>query len=128
MPCFKFSKLVRDKIVDLQMSRGVKPVYRQLEAEEHIEELIKKVIEEVKEARVCEPADLAKELADVQQALDDLIDKFGLTSSEINVAKEEKRQEAGGFGQGIFIEYIETDENDEYAAHYRKNSDRYPEF
>ena len=45
MPKFTFSKLVRDKIVDKQIESGAKPSYRILSHEEHIHELINKVIE-----------------------------------------------------------------------------------
>lgn len=66
MPKFKFSKLVRDKIVDHQIANGAKPNFRQLSLNEHKQELINKIIEEVKEITSAKPDGVAGEMADAQ--------------------------------------------------------------
>jgi predicted house-cleaning noncanonical NTP pyrophosphatase (MazG superfamily) len=127
MPKFTFAKLVRDKIVEQQLASGAKPTYRQLDAEEHKQELIKKIIEEAKEVVDASPADIAAELADVQQALDDLKELCGASDEAVAQAQTAKNEKAGAFKKGLYIESVEVDEHDKWAAYYRKNADRYPE-
>lgn len=127
MPKFKFEKLVRDKIVERQIASGAKPKYRQLTDEEHKRELVNKVIEEITEITNANPEEVAGEIADVQQAIDDLREKFGITSKEVEAAQKLKNEKNGAFKEGHFIEYVELDEKDEWTEYYRKNADRYPE-
>lgn len=127
MPKFAFSKLVRDKIVEHQLASGAKPVYRQLDPGEHITELINKIIEETREIAAADPEDIAAEIADVQQALDDLKEKYGVTDTDVAAAQKTKNDKNGAFKKGLFIDYVELDENDPWVAYYRQNADRYPE-
>lgn len=127
MPTFRFSKLVRDKIVDKQIAAGAKPVYRQLSATEHKQELVNKIIEEAKEITQADPEEVAAEIADVQQAIDDLRQLYGLKTEDILRAQDTKNEKNGAFKKGIFVESVEVAENDEWADYYRRNADRYPE-
>ena len=127
MPKFKFGKLVRDKIVEHQLASGAKPVYRQLDATEHQHALVHKVIEEALEIVGAEADAVAAEIADVQQALDDLIEKVGLSKADIAQAQAQKNEKNGAFKKGLFIEYVEVADDDAWADYYRKNADRYPE-
>jgi len=127
MPKFRFAKLVRDKIVEHQVASGAKPHYRMLNDEEHKKALIKKIIEEAEEIAASKPEDVANEIADVQQALDDLKEKYGLSDKDISVVQAKKRRRNGAFKEGYYIDYVEAVEKDEWTSYYRKNSDRYPE-
>lgn len=127
MPKFKFAKLVRDKIVDHQIASGAKPTYHQLDTEAHKRELVNKIIEEVTEITKASSEEIAAEIADVQQALDDLKQKYGLTDQQIKAAQTRKNEKNGAFKKGLFIEYVEVDEKDRWAGYYRKHADRYPE-
>lgn len=84
---FRFSKLVRDKIVEHQLASGAKPTFRQLSDEEHKKELVHKIIEEASEILDASDKEVAAEIADVQQALDDLKEKCGLSNTEIQKAQ-----------------------------------------
>ena len=117
----------RDKIVNHQINSGAKPHYRKLSDKEHKEELIEKIIEEVHEIIHAKPGERAGEIADVQQALDDLIEKYGLTKTDITKAQKAKLSKNGAFKKGLFIDYVELDENDKWVDYYQKNPDRYPE-
>ena len=64
--------------MDKQIAAGAKPVYRQLSATEHKQELVHKIIEEAKEITQANPEEIAAEIADVQQALDDLRELYAL--------------------------------------------------
>lgn len=124
---FKFSKLVRDKIVEHQINSGAKPKYTKLDKSSHARELINKIIEESREIPYDKPAEAGAEIADVQQAIDDLISILGLKSSDIAMEQKDKLRKNGGFKEGIYIDYVEIDEGDKWVEYYRKNSDRYPE-
>lgn len=127
MPKFKFAKLVRDKIVEHQLASGAIPSYHQLSPNQHKVELVKKIIEESREISQAQPNEIAMEIADVQQALDDLKEQYGLTDKDISKAQAIKNEKNGAFKQGLYVEYVEVDDNSEWAAYYRKNTDRYPE-
>lgn len=127
MPKFKFAKLVRDKIVDHQVASGAKPVYRQLNDNEHKHELVNKIVEEAGEIVAAAPEEIAAEIADVQQALDDLKEKYNLSDEDIAKAQKVKNDKNGAFKKGLFVDYVELDENDRWVEYYRENADRYPE-
>ena len=127
MPTFRFGKLVRDKIVDHQLASGAKPQYRKLSDAEHKQELIKKIVEESQEILHAGQDEIAAEIADVQQALDDLKEKLGLTSQDIAAAQQRKNEKNGAFKKGIYIDTVEVDESDNWVAHFRENAGRYPE-
>ena len=127
MAKFKFGKLVRDKIVDHQLASGAKPTFRQLNNTEHQHALVHKIIEEATEIVAAEANVVAAEIADVQQALDDLIEKFGLSKADIAQAQAEKNAKNGSFKKGLYVEYVEVSDDDTWAEYYRKNADRYSE-
>lgn len=127
MPRFQFSKLVRDNIIKHQVASGAKPVYHRLSLEEHKQALVEKIIEEAREITQAEPGDVAGEIADVQQALDDLREKYNITANDIAQAQEAKNKKNGAFKKGIYVDSIELDENDKWTKYYRQNADRYPE-
>jgi len=127
MPRFVFSKLVRDDIVDHQITSGARPSFRMLTSTEHKEALIKKIIEEIDEVRQAEPQEVSAEIADVQQAIDDLVALYGLTASDIKKEQNRKNTKNGTFKKGVYIEYIDIDEDDTWTSYYRTQPDRYPE-
>lgn len=124
---FKFAKLVRDKIVSNQLASGAKPSFRQLSPDEHKRALINKIIEEAGEIIQATSDTVVAEIADVQQALDDLKAKYGITDKAVRQAQQLKNDKNGAFQKGHFIEYVEVDEGDPWADYYRANPDRYPE-
>lgn len=126
MPKFKFAKLVRDKIVEHQLAAGAKPSFRRLGAQEHKKELVNKIAEEAHEIVQAKPEEVAAEIADVQQAVDDLKVLYGVTTTDVIKAQDAKNAKNGAFKKGLFIDYVEVAEDDPWAAYYRKNADRYP--
>jgi len=85
----------------------VKPVYHLLDLEAHKRELVNKIIEEAGEIAKAAPEEIAAEIADVQQALDDLKEKYALTSQEVSDAQARKSKKNGTFKKGLFIDYVE---------------------
>ncbi|HUB93179.1 MAG TPA: nucleoside triphosphate pyrophosphohydrolase [Verrucomicrobiae bacterium] len=124
---FRFNKLVRDKIVEQQIASGAKPKYRILDHDEHVKFLVDKIIEESKEIVDASKEEMAGEIADVQQAIDDLIEKLGLTRDAVVRAQHKKNVKAGAFARGFYVDHVEVMDDNEWVAYYRKNPDRYPE-
>lgn len=124
---FKFGKLVRDDVVKQQIAAGARPKWRHLSGSRHKRELIRKIQEESGEILQAKPEAIAAELADVQQALDDLVALYGLTAKDILGAQKRKTGKYGAFKKGSYVEYIECDEDYSWVKHFREDPERYPE-
>lgn len=127
MPRFKFDKLVRDKIVESIIASGATPNYKILDPENHKVELVTKIIEEAKEISAASGDDIADEIADVQQALDDLKLLYGLTDNDIKKSQTTKINKVGAFKKGHYVYYVDANQDNKWVKYYRKNADRYPE-
>ncbi len=127
MPKFKFSKLVRDKLIDRYVASGAKPVFRRLSPTEHKQELVSKIIEEAQEIPGAKPEDVVAEIADVQQAIDDLKELYGLQDADVAVAQAAKNKKNGAFKKGLFVESLDLSPDDPWVDYYRQHADRYPE-
>lgn len=127
MPIFRLNKLVRDKFIEIYTSLGQKPAFRYLTPDEHRAELIEKIVEEVRELSAASPKKVADEIADVQQALDDLRRTYGITKKEIIAAMSAKRAEKGGFGKGVHVDTLELAEEDPWTKYYRSEPRRFLE-
>lgn len=127
MPKFIFNKLVRDKIVQQQIASGADPIYYTLDPTEHAEALVAKIIEEAQEIPIADHDEAVKEIADVQQALDDLKALLDLDPQEIANAQAVKNERAGAFAEGLFVESVLVEEGDKWTDYYRKHPTQYPE-
>ncbi len=131
MPTFRLNKLVRDKLPSIYESLGQKPTLRFLANDEHKTALIDKIIEEAKELQASITTttrdDTIGEIADVQQALDDLKALEGITDKEVKHKQAEKSAKSGGFADGVFIETLALPHDDTWVKYYRQNPERYEE-
>lgn len=92
-------KLVRDKIPQIITAAGKKPVTRILEQEEYLEELDRKLDEEVAEYQADKSLE---EMADVLEVLFAICEARGYSVEELLSVRDEKRASRGGFTQRIF--------------------------
>jgi predicted house-cleaning noncanonical NTP pyrophosphatase (MazG superfamily) len=99
-----YNKLVRDKIPAIIAADGKKLKSRILNDEEHLQALIKKLSEELKE---FEEALSVEELADLQEIIHAIADAIGTNKQELEKVREEKAEKRGGFNQKIFLESVE---------------------
>lgn len=129
MPIFKLNKLIRDKLPMFYESIGEKANLRVLKKDEHTIALINKIIEEVGEIPTenITKKKLIEEIADIQQAIDDLEKLHGISAADIAKVQKAKNEYKGGFSKGIFIETLELQENDTWIDYYRAEPDRFPE-
>ena len=103
-----YDKLVRDNIPDIIQANGEIPVIEILEKENLKRELIKKLLEEVREVELEHENkdELMKELSDVQEVIASIIENFDLDPVEIAKIKAERKITRGGFSKGIFLKTV----------------------
>jgi len=125
---FKFDKLVRDEVVYKIMKSGAEPNYRYLDEKEYIDELTRKMIEEVSEFyEVTDVNDKLCELADMQEIIDYLLKGIGKNKKDLKDAQKIKNKENGSYRHGIYIDYVDCRDGYEWMDYYLKNPLRYPE-
>lgn len=124
---FKFEKLVRDKIVEDMIAGGDTPKWKKLTDSEFINELKRKIIEESVEVPTAQGEDLIKELADLQELMDNLLEAVSVTKEEFIKIQNKKNEKAGSFKKRQFISTVQVKEDSKWINYYLENSDRYPE-
>ena len=95
----KTGKLVRDKIPQIIIADGKKPFTRILDDEEYLEELDKKLNEEIAEYQQDKSIE---EMADVLEVLFAICESRGYSVEELMKVREEKRETRGGFEKRVF--------------------------
>ncbi len=118
---FRLNKLVRDKITADHIQNGAKVEHHKLSKEDKIKALVDKIIEEISEG-----TDLG-ELADVQEALDQIIKDQGFTKAQVEAKQDEKRAKNGGFENGDFIDTETWPADHHWADYYAQEPNRFPE-
>lgn len=96
-----YNKLVRDNIRDIMIKNGAKPITRILNDKEYLEELNKKLLEEVKE--YLESGEI-EELADVEEVILAILKTKGLTKDNLEEVRLIKSKKRGSFSKRIFLE------------------------
>lgn len=92
-------KLVRDKIPAIILADGKKPITRILDTEEYLEELDKKLNEEIAEYQADKSLE---EMADVLEVLFAICEARGHSVEELMEVRAAKREKRGGFEERIF--------------------------
>lgn len=100
----RYNKLIRDRILEVIKGAGERPHWRILNKKEYFEEVKKKVVEEAKElTKVKNKKEILNEVVDIQELLDVLISKLGLTKSQIKKQQKIKNKKRGGFKKRLFL-------------------------
>ena len=104
-----YNKLIRDKIPQIIKDNKQMAITRKLDEEEFARELLKKLEEEVKEVIEAKnnKGELTKELGDVYEVIDAIIDLYKLDKNSILKLQKDKQQERGGFKEKIFLISVE---------------------
>jgi hypothetical protein len=74
-----------------------------------------------------DPKEVTKELADVQEVLDNLLEVLGVSKEEFSEIQKKKNEKAGSFKKKQYIDSVGVEENSEWLGYYLKNPDKYPE-
>lgn len=102
------NKLVRDRIPDLIRAEGGSCAATTLRGESYQAALLEKLIEEAREAGAAlDHEALISELADVFEVIDALLEAAAITPEQVLYRKVSRRQERGGFGEGVFLLWSE---------------------
>lgn len=99
-----YKKLVRDKIPSICQNNGDKPIIRVLNDEEYLDELNRKILEEVKE--YLESGEI-EELADVEEVLRAILDVKKVDYLEFEKVRLNKVEKRGAFKDRIYLEGVE---------------------
>ncbi len=125
---FLFDKLVRDKVLERCKARGMQTKYEFLEGEQYIAALKAKLLEEVQEVLAeQEPAEVAKEMADVLEVFTALQQAIGLADEKLAELRQAKNAKRGAFSKGLYMHSISMQADNKFIEYYEKNADRYPE-
>ncbi len=124
---FKFTKLVRDKIVQAVIDGGNIPNWRTLSKDEYITELKKKISEEAQEIPSADSNKLVQELADLQEVIDNLLEALNISKQELLEAQRKKNKSAGSFKKRHYIEEVKVAEDSEWSKYYLEKPEKYPE-
>lgn len=89
---FKFTKLVRDNIVDQIEKNGGKAYYTDLDTDDFVHELKLKLLEETMEVPESTREELIQELADIQEVIDNLVEALEVDKEDLKVIQEKKRE------------------------------------
>lgn len=103
-----YNKLVRDNIPNIIKEDNCRPNIRKLGKQEYLKELIRKLKEETEELINAQgdEKELAKEISDVYEVIDAIIDYYNLDRDKIFELKKERKEKRGGFEKRIFLESI----------------------
>jgi len=97
----KYNKLIRDKIPQHILSRGIVPVTHIASDEEYWKKLKEKLSEEVNEFREDESIE---EYADVLEVMEAIADYKEFDNLRVNSIKENKAREKGKFKDRIILD------------------------
>jgi predicted house-cleaning noncanonical NTP pyrophosphatase (MazG superfamily) len=96
-------KLVRDKIPELIEADGKKPITHTAKDKEYVEELIKKLYEELKE---FENEYKTEELLDLLEVIYAIAETHKISIEELEKLREKKAKERGRFTKKIILDKI----------------------
>lgn len=110
----QYNKLIRDRIVEIIESDGLEYKTRVLEDAEFKQELLKKIVEESNEVLEAgnNREELVKEIGDVLEVIDAIVDAFELDKNEVEKVRLERKEKRGGFENRIFLEEMEEKKTD----------------
>lgn len=105
-----YNKLVRDRIPEIIKHNEKTPITRILDEKEYIEEIGKKVEEELTEYVEAEKKNhKVEELADLLEFVNALAQYEGVTLEDVEKVRKQKAKKRGGFQERIFL--VEVDED-----------------
>ncbi|MGE7985346.1 nucleoside triphosphate pyrophosphohydrolase [Lysinibacillus fusiformis] len=103
-----YSKLIRDNILVIMDAKGVNYRARTLEPNELLTEVKAKMLEEAREFHEATTVqDEVEELVDILELIHTAISALGVSYEELEVCRNQKKMERGGFDKGIYLIDVE---------------------
>jgi predicted house-cleaning noncanonical NTP pyrophosphatase (MazG superfamily) len=103
-----YNKLVRDRIPEIIEAAGKQCAVEALSEKKYQQALRQKLIEEAHEAAEADNQELTKELADLLEVIDALMEVHQINPATVRAEQEHRRAERGGFEQRIFLLWSQT--------------------
>ncbi|MGE7934008.1 nucleoside triphosphate pyrophosphohydrolase [Viridibacillus arvi] len=105
-----YNKLVRDLIPQVIEKSGKECTTRILAPKEYLTELKIKMLEEALEFKESEEQkDSVEELADILELVHASLTVYGVSFEELEQIRLSKKEERGGFSEGIYLLVVEDD-------------------
>lgn len=105
MPARVYNKLVRDRIPEIIMRAGERPIFRRVVGEELKKYAGAKILEEAKEFAKSHQSE---ELIDLLEVIYLRLQLENISVAEAHAQMARQRQERGGFEGGVVLESVET--------------------
>ncbi len=103
-----YDKLIRDRVPELMDADGVRYRVDVLDDAAFRAALLEKLLEEAVEVRAAEGrSELVKELADVLEVVEALLEVAGVGRDEVRGVQEARRTERGGFQRRLVLRWTE---------------------
>lgn len=99
----KYNKLVRDNIPDIFLKEHSLPVTRTLNDEEYVEELNKKLLNEVNEYL---NTNNVEQMVDILEVVRAIINNSDTTYEEIEEKRRKKAKKKGTFEKRVYLEKV----------------------
>ena len=93
----EYHKLVRDGIPEIIRREGGTCAVETLSEEEYRRALLEKLVEEAREAKATSGQGLVRELADLHEVIDAVIEAFDVERAAVLAEQQRRRTERGGF-------------------------------
>jgi predicted house-cleaning noncanonical NTP pyrophosphatase (MazG superfamily) len=103
-----YDKLVRDRIPEIIRRSGSTCGTEVFNDDGAFRSALrKKLVEEAREAANASDADLAAELADLQEVIDTLVEACGLSDAAVRALQEQRRSDRGAFANRLRLLWTE---------------------
>jgi predicted house-cleaning noncanonical NTP pyrophosphatase (MazG superfamily) len=113
MKIIQHNKLVRDNIIDIIESKGLRCSYDTLTTEEYKIALLDKLREEIDELETSinsgNPNDIIDEITDIISVLDYIVIGCNIDINYLQKYCQNKLIDKGGFGKRIFLKWVEKE-------------------
>lgn len=103
-----YNKLVRDRIPEIIRANDQECQIKILSDADYIQALRDKLIEEAREVAEADGDDLIKELADLYEVIDVMIDMMGINPIDVKERQTLRRKQRGGFDHKIQLVWTNT--------------------
>ncbi len=124
---FLCKKLVRDLCHCTLERKNIKAVTVSLEREALVEAFRAKIVEEAAEvAEAKNRVELIEELADLQEVIESFIKFCDISPALIEEIRKAKRENMGGFDEGLYIDHIEVPHDSPHLNDYSLRPHKYP--
>ena len=101
----QYDKLVRDRIPEVLLSKGLTPHTVQVTGQHYLAYLKQKLLEEAQEFADSDTS--LEELADIYEVFQALLSHLDIAQSQLEAVALKKREERGGFAEGIVLKSVE---------------------